>query len=71
MPVAAVFLLSILSANDGKVTWLSAKSKNKGLQGTGIMVGGNLITLGVALVKLGSSTNSSNRSAKLCNLKEK
>lgn len=62
---AALFLFSIFSANEGKATWFNAKSKNRGLHGTGTMGGGNLMTLGAVEVKLLSSTNSSRRRARL------
>ena len=60
-----LFLFSILSTKEGKLIWLRAKSKKSGLQGTGTIVGGNLITFGVFVVKLASSTNSSSRRDKL------
>ena len=69
-PAPVAFLLSIFSANEGKLMWLRAKSKNNGLHGTGVMLGGSLIIFGAPEVKVGSSTNSSRREDKLCSKKK-
>lgn len=56
------FGVSNLCSRDGNSAKLKAKSKNKGLQGTGLISGGILKTFGFLVRRAGSSLYSSKRS---------